>query len=74
MAVVDFSVSKKFVKDDYDSVLKVLSDSLPEIIGGLGGAKIGTAIIKGTSKIPPLQRVMLGVVTGGAGVVAIGLG
>jgi hypothetical protein len=69
-----FSISKKFVKEGFDSVLKVLSDSLPEIIGGFGGAKIGTAIIKGTGKLPPVQRAALGIVTGGLGAVAIGLG
>lgn len=45
-----FSVSKKFVKEGFKSVLKVLSDSLPEIIGGLGGVKIGTAVVKANKK------------------------
>ena len=44
-----FSISKKFVKEGFDSVLKVLSDSFPEIIGGLGGAKIATAVVKGSN-------------------------
>jgi hypothetical protein len=67
-----FSISKKFVKDGMESVLTVLSDSLPEIISGLGGAKIGSATIKGTSKLPQVQRGVLGVLTGGAGAIALG--
>ena len=69
-----FSLSKKFVKEGFDSVLKVLSDSLPEIIGGLGGVKIGTGIIKATPNLPPLRRAGLGIVTGGAGMIALGVG
>jgi hypothetical protein len=69
-----FSISKRFVKDGYDTVLKVLSDSLPEIIGGMGAAKIGATVIKATPKLPPLQRAVLGVFTGGASMIAIGLG
>ena len=69
-----FSISKKFVKEGFDSVLKVLSDSLPEIIGGLGGAKIGATVVKTSTKLPPVQKAVLGVLTGGAGALAIGLG
>jgi hypothetical protein len=69
-----FSVSKKFVKEGFDSVFKVLSESLPEIIGGLGGAKIGGSIIKGTPHLPPGKRAALGIVTAGAGAICIGLG
>jgi hypothetical protein len=69
-----FSISKRFVKDGYDTVLKVLSDSLPEIIGGLGAAKIGDTVIKATPSLPPIHRAALGVFTGGASMLAIGLG
>jgi len=69
-----FSISKRFVKDGYDTVLKVLSDSLPEIISGMGAAKIGATVIKATPKVPALQRAALGVFTGVASMIAIGLG
>lgn len=69
-----FSISKKFVKEGLDSVLKVLSDSLPEIIGVMGGAKIGSAIIKGSPSLPHGKRAMLGVATAGAGAIALGFG
>ena len=68
-----FSISKSLVKDGYDSIFRILSDSLPELIGGLGGAKIGVAVVKGTAKLPPMQRVMLGVVSTGMSALCIGL-
>ena len=69
-----FKVSKKFVKEGFDTVLKTLSDSLPELIGGLGGAKIGASVVKVASKLPPVQRAALGAITGGASALTIGLG
>ena len=69
-----FSISKKFVKEGFESVLKVLTESLPEIIGGFGGAKFGVAVEKSSTKIPPIQRAALGVISGGAGMIALGLG
>ena len=69
-----FTISKSFVKEGFDSIFKALSDSLPELISGFGGAKIGTAVVKGAGNLPPLQRGLLGALTGGAGALAIGLG
>ena len=42
-------------------------------IGGLGGAKIGVAVVKGTGNLPPMQRVMLGVFSTGLSALSIGL-
>ena len=69
-----FKVSKKFVKEGFDTVLKTLSDSLPEVIGGLGGAKIGATVVKVASNLPPVPRAALGVITGGESALAIGMG
>ena len=69
-----FTISKNFVKDGFDSIAKVLSDSLPEIIGGLGGTKIAASVLKGSSNLPPLQKAGLGIITGGGAAVALGLG
>lgn len=68
-----FTISKSFVKDGFDSLFKVLSDSLPEIVGGIGGAKIAAASIKSAGSLPPLQRGLVGVLTGGAGALTLGL-
>jgi hypothetical protein len=72
--IYQFSISKKIVKEGFDSVLKILSDSLPEIIGVMGGAKIGSTIIKGSPSLPHGKRAMLGVAAAGARAKALGLG
>jgi hypothetical protein len=69
-----FSISKQFVKEGFESVVKVLSDSLPEIISGIGSVKLGTAVVKAVKGLTPVQRAALGVVTAGAGGLALGLG
>lgn len=67
-----FSLSKKFVKDGFDSVLKVLSESLPEIVGLMGGAKIG-ASLAGAKNSTLWRRSAVGVATAGAGAIALGV-
>ena len=69
-----FKVSKHFVKEGFDTVLKTLSDSLPELVAGLGGAKIGSTVVKVASNLPPVRRAALGVITGGASALCIGIG
>ena len=67
-----FSLSKKFVKDGFDSVLKVLSESLPEIVGLMGGAKIG-ASLAGAKNSTLWRRSAVGVATAGAGAISLGV-
>jgi hypothetical protein len=69
-----FSISKNFVKDGFESVLKVLSDSLPEVVGALGGVKLGTTVMKGVKTGNLMQKAAYGVATAGAGMIALGLG
>ena len=57
--IYHFSVSNKFVKEGFESVLKVLSESLPEINGGLGGAKIGGTVVKSSTNLAPVQKAVL---------------
>jgi hypothetical protein len=68
-----FSISNNLINDGFDSVFRILSDNLPELIGGLGGAKIGVSLVKAATNLPPLQRGLLGVATGGLGALSIGL-
>src|ERR1700678_893353 len=58
-----FSISKRFVKEGFDSVLKTLSDSLPVIIAGFSAAKIGSAVVKISNSLPPVQKSILGVLS-----------
>ena len=69
-----FSISKNFVKEGFDSIFRTISESLPELIGTFGGAKIGAAVVKSSTKLPPVHRAILGVVSGGAAALALGLG
>jgi hypothetical protein len=57
-----FSISKSFVREGFDSIFKTLSDSLPQIIAGFSAAKIGTAVVKSSKSLPPIQRGALGVI------------
>jgi len=43
-------------------------------MGGIGGAKFGASVVKATTGLLPTHWALLGVVSGGAGALAIGLG
>lgn len=72
------SVAKGMIKEAVQGAVEGIGNVLPAAIGGMAGASLGNAIIKGTSKLPPMQKATIGVLTavaGGFGVtVATGLG
>lgn len=69
-----FSISKNFVKEGYDSVFRAFSEELPYFLSTFGGAKIGAAVVKNATGLPPLQRGLVGALSAGASALALGMG
>ena len=57
------SVEKGVVKEVVQGVVEGIGNIVPIVVGGLAGAGLGSAIIKSSSGLPPLQKAALGVAT-----------
>jgi hypothetical protein len=57
------SVEKGIVKESVQGVVEGIGNIIPAVAGGIAGAGLGSAIIKSSSGLPPLQKAALGVAT-----------
>ena len=65
------SIGKNIVKETVQGVIEGLNTYIPSLVGGMGGAGLGTAIINKSGSLPPVQKAALGVATAVGG--ALGL-
>ena len=60
------SVEKGIIKEAVQGVVEGIGNIVPVVSGGIAGAGLGSAIIKSSRGLPPLQKAALGVAIGGS--------